>query len=54
MLNLINKANKEAAKASATNYLKAVETYIVTSELDSSSKKLEFGETYDVIELNDL
>ncbi len=54
VLNLINKAREGAAKASATSYIKAVETYMITSELDGGSEKLESGETYSVSELNEL
>ncbi len=54
VLNLINKAREGAAKASATSYIKAVETYMITSELDGGSGNLESGETYSVSELNDL
>ncbi len=54
VLNLINKAREGAAKASATSYIKAVETYMITSELDGGSEKLESGESYDVADLNDL
>ena len=54
VLNLINKAREGAAKASATSYIKAVETYMITSELDGGSENLKAGESYDVADLNDL
>ena len=54
VLNIIEKARSGASKTSAQSYVKAVETYLVTSEIDSSLEKLKAGETYTVTKLNNL
>ena len=52
VLNTIEKARKGAAEASANTYLKAIETYIVRAELDSSKPKLQAGVEYQLSSTN--
>ena len=52
VLNTIEKARKGAAESSANTYLKAIETYIVRAELDSSKPKLQAGVEYQLSSTN--
>ena len=47
-MNIIEQARKEAAVSSARSYIKAIESYIVLSELESDKITLKANNRYNV------